>query len=510
MIFELKRKNIAHRLNIIILNHEQNYREQIFFFISFFRTNFFLSNQTSTTSKKKITFQKKIRSVLWTDESFWNNVLNSNNSKTSKKFSNKSRSVQFEFIQKNENIFERKNRSSFNFFNIIQQMTSQFTNTDASIISKSSEKNAMSNMNQTTIQMFRQMIDETVKNVIDDCQKKQKIFESLNSSKLDENQKFSEIFGNETKKNQWNSKNIEFFDLNYEGKFAQTKNLIIHSEKNTYYKNVHVFIERIKKMIIILKTKQIRRNLSTCLKKTVLMWHTAEFADFTRRLLIYDEGVKKWKKILLVRFKSMTAIVQNQFLYQRYLMKNARKYRKFRKYVQKIIRLVKSTEMNSKFNQFNCIYNNIDAKLRRNLHKSTKNTKINNYFIELDACKKIWWKLIRNKSNQTNKWQFQNKFKYNNYDYNNQNESNQYYENNRDYANNNYDNNKISYDQFQHQYNTSFSEKYYESIYSRQYFKYQRSYQYVSKKFWNQFQIFFFSVSSTICTNFDNIVTVFK
>lgn len=94
------------------------------------------------------------------------------------------------------------------------------------------------------------------------------------------------------------------------------------------------------------------------------------------------------KKTLLVKFKSMTSIAQNQLLYQQYSMKNARKYRKFKKYIQKIIRLTKSVKMNSELNQFNCIYNNIDAKLRRNLHKLTKNTKINNHFIEFDVYKK--------------------------------------------------------------------------------------------------------------------------
>ena len=63
-------------------------------------------------------------------------------------------------------------------------------------------------MNQTTIQMFRQMIHETIKNIINNRQKEQNFSKSSSSSKFDENQKFlesekfSEIFENDTEKGQ--------------------------------------------------------------------------------------------------------------------------------------------------------------------------------------------------------------------------------------------------------------------------------------------------------------------
>ena len=80
-----------------------------------------------------------------------------------------------------------------------------------------------------------------------------------------------------TKKNlmienkQFNSKNINYFDFNFENKLTVTENVITHSEKNIYYKNVYVFVEKIKKMTIIFDVKIVRQNLSSCLRKTVFM-----------------------------------------------------------------------------------------------------------------------------------------------------------------------------------------------------------------------------------------------
>ena len=45
----------------------------------------------------------------------------------------------------------------------------------------------------------------------------------------------------------WNFADIEFFDFNYDEKFMKTTNSVIHKNKDTYYKNVSVFVKKIKK-----------------------------------------------------------------------------------------------------------------------------------------------------------------------------------------------------------------------------------------------------------------------
>ena len=48
------------------------------------------------------------------------------------------------------------------------------------------------------------------------------------------------------KNNRWNAFELRFFDSLYEGKSAITDNAIEHSDKDTYFRNIHIFIERIK------------------------------------------------------------------------------------------------------------------------------------------------------------------------------------------------------------------------------------------------------------------------
>jgi hypothetical protein len=66
---------------------------------------------------------------------------------------------------------------------------------------------------------------------------------------------------------------------------------VTHAEKDTYYKDVHVFVERIKKMIIMLEFEIIRKNLSSCFRESALMWHIAKLFDVFRRILLYEENV---------------------------------------------------------------------------------------------------------------------------------------------------------------------------------------------------------------------------
>ena len=63
--------------------------------------------------------------------------------------------------------------------------------------------------------------------------------------------------------------NISFFDLNLficygEGKFVLVK-------KKLYYRNIILFIKRIRDLVIIKRYKLVRANLNTCLRKIILV-----------------------------------------------------------------------------------------------------------------------------------------------------------------------------------------------------------------------------------------------
>ena len=81
----------------------------------------------------------------------------------------------------------------------------------------------------------------------------------LNSSDLNEYYSKNQDF-------RWNVNNIYFFDFFYENKSAIIEEVIVHIEKNIIYRNVHIFINKIEKMIKVKDLNVLQINLSICLR----------------------------------------------------------------------------------------------------------------------------------------------------------------------------------------------------------------------------------------------------
>ncbi len=56
----------------------------------------------------------------------------------------------------------------------------------------------------------------------------------------------------------------------YDNKLMSTNEFIKHAKKDTYFKNVHLFLERVKNVARVKNVTQIRKNLFTCLRKLAL------------------------------------------------------------------------------------------------------------------------------------------------------------------------------------------------------------------------------------------------
>jgi hypothetical protein len=56
----------------------------------------------------------------------------------------------------------------------------------------------------------------------------------------------------------------------YESKFVMTEEFIEHAKKNIYFRNVHLFLKRVKDVAKMKNAAQIRENLFTCLRELAL------------------------------------------------------------------------------------------------------------------------------------------------------------------------------------------------------------------------------------------------
>ena len=210
----------------------------------------------------------------------------------------------------------------------------------------------------------------------------------------------------------WNSANLDFFDSYYDGKsLANEANSIVNTDKDTYFRDVHLFIVRAKKMAFTRDEQLIRDNLWLSLKNIALEWWTDELFDaerrMTRMIMIEQKELFEWISLLHNRFKQSINVVMNSLVQQRYTLKNVVVQREFREYAQKIIRLVKNVGMISVLNQFDLIYNDIDIDVRADtLRRFKNNITINEMFSDMDEFKHDWWakvaKLRSNISGQNN------------------------------------------------------------------------------------------------------------
>ena len=78
---------------------------------------------------------------------------------------------------------------------------------------------------------------------------------------------------------------------------------IEHVGKDTYFRDVHLFIERVEDISAIKGDQLIIENLFTCLRGVALQWYTAELSDEAKLLVRYGPGVDHWTTQLHKRFK---------------------------------------------------------------------------------------------------------------------------------------------------------------------------------------------------------------
>ena len=75
---------------------------------------------------------------------------------------------------------------------------------------------------------------------------------------------------------------IEYFDLDYENKDFFSTSALINAERHIFYKNIYVFIDRLKNLAQIHEIFKIKKIISTYLKKIALIWHFIEFIEIKK------------------------------------------------------------------------------------------------------------------------------------------------------------------------------------------------------------------------------------
>ena len=206
----------------------------------------------------------------------------------------------------------------------------------------------------------------------------------------------------------WNSTDFDFFDSYYDDKSLTSEtSSIVNIEKNTYFRDVHLFIVRAKKMTFTRDEQLVKNNLWFSLKNIALKWWTDELFDAKRRMtrmtMTDQKELFEWISLLHDKFKQFTNVTMNSLVQQRYIFRDATTQRESREYAQKIIRLVKNVDMISVLNQLDFIYNDIDIDVRADTLRRFKNsTTINEMLSDMNEFKHDWWVKVAKLRNNIN------------------------------------------------------------------------------------------------------------
>ena len=254
-------------------------------------------------------------------------------------------------------------------------------------------KNFIQKQQRTIVVIVRKII-QIISRERDDDDDDAKSFDSFDSSEssdqIDEN-----VVDNDNSK--WNSIDFDFFDFHYDDKFIVSEaNVIVHIDKDIYFRDVHLFIVRAKKLTITKGEQLIRDNLWFSLQNIALKWWTDELSKtkrkMTRMTMIDQKKLVEWISLLHRRFKQSINVTINSLIQQRYILRDAASQRESRKYVQKIIRLIKDVDMISVLNQLNFIYNDIDVDVRIDTLRRFKISIIVSEMLDdMNEFKHDWW-----------------------------------------------------------------------------------------------------------------------
>ena len=202
--------------------------------------------------------------------------------------------------------------------------------------------------------------------------------------------------GNGAPSDRWNPQDIGFFDPYYEDKSVTAGGAVSHSGKDTYFRDVHMFVDRVKDMATVKDPKLLRENLWTCLRGRALHWWQSVISEDQKRLVKLGEGVDEWVRILQNRFKETAAEAMKTLTTTRYTYEDARRHHDPVDYALTITRAAKSTQ-SSLYSQLYLIYNGLETEFRRDLTVPSEATTMDSLIREIEVKKEIWWDLAKSR-----------------------------------------------------------------------------------------------------------------
>lgn len=210
----------------------------------------------------------------------------------------------------------------------------------------------------------------------------------------------------------WKTDDVGYFNPDLSGTEP-----IVAVGTSTYYRDVFVFIDRLRDVVQIKGADIVRLNIQAALRGSALEWFTSELTEFEKKSLRILDPEQGWFESLINRFKPRPSEAMRNLEASSYSFRDVRAGRSARAFAQAIFRHARAAHMSSVFQQLIMAWNKIEPGLRRDIPEPNESTTISQFLLQLESKAGIWQDLAasftaRNQTRQpytpqTNRTQWQ-------------------------------------------------------------------------------------------------------
>ncbi len=203
-----------------------------------------------------------------------------------------------------------------------------------------------------------------------------------------------------TKKDSFRTSDVKFFDFQLNSSYESDD--VVQIKRNLYYRDVYLFVKRIKNVVIMSETNAVRINLSACLRDSTQVWYTEDLSDLKKKALrTLENDANHWCNALLKKFKKFVAFALNYLIIERYTLNDVRANRNISSFVFQIMRHAKVANIANLHDQLTWAYNVIASELIKDIDSFDENTSIMTFLKNLKTKKDIWHRIYSRKFNSS-------------------------------------------------------------------------------------------------------------
>ena len=204
---------------------------------------------------------------------------------------------------------------------------------------------------------------------------------------------------NDDWKGSFRAQDVGFFDPTLDESYGPGD--VVQVGRDVYYRNVYLFVERIKDAVNMYTADKVRSNLSSCLRGTAQIWYTEGLSDLEKEALrSLGTGAEKWCDALTKKFKQSVSSALQSLSSESYSLDDLRNKRDMSSFVFSVMRHAKAANIADVHGQLTWAYNAIAPELARDIDPPEETTSVSTFLKQLDNKRETWFRIYSRKFNK--------------------------------------------------------------------------------------------------------------